>query len=214
MYPSERSELSVTSLTFLSNEAPNTLAVILNVFHHLQVTPRLTVASDLTWGDVREHNIIFIGHYQTLHIFKNYFDHLRYKYQLSPFVIYYTPRYTDTLEAITIPSSKQDGFRHDYALVAKFPGGSGNTILLICAFSGFGKVKATELLASPENFKKAYAGTLEQLPPYFEALVRIYGIGNMGFEADFVHFDVIDPGTFSQAPVSGYSAQRESVHSN
>ncbi|HKJ68270.1 MAG TPA: hypothetical protein VKA68_09975 [bacterium] len=210
MYPDESADISETSLTYLSNEIPRTLSVILQYFQHSPNTPRLTVASDLTWDDIQAHNIIFIGHYQTLQIFKNYFDHLRYKYQLSPPVLYYTPDYTDTLESISVPSRNKDGFHHDYTTIAKFPGGNGNTILLICSFSRFGKVKAAELLSSTETLQHAYQPTLEDLPTYFEMLVRIYGVRSMGFQTDFVHFDAIDPNTFSEISVSRYSAHRES----
>ncbi|MEJ2052193.1 MAG: hypothetical protein P8Y60_20565, partial [Calditrichota bacterium] len=179
MHPQSQSQFSEKSITFLGKEVPKSLSMILQELQQFRVPTRLALASELNWDDLKENNIIFIGHYQTLQILENYFTRLRYKYNISPQTIYYTPANADTLNSISLLDSDTDGFRHDYAVIAKFPGGSGNTILLICSFYSFGKVKATELISSPEGFTQTHSGAPAKLPPYFEMLVQIYGAGNL-----------------------------------
>lgn len=195
--------------TFLGREVPQALALLLQELRPLRIKPRITLASELDWGDLKENNIIFIGHYQTLRSLNGYFNHLRYKASAFPHTIYYTPTFRDTVNTITLPGAEEDNLRHDYAVVAKFPGGSGNTILLICSFYSFGKVQATELLTAPGKLNNTLTGISGTLPRYFELLIQIYGAGNMGFQSEVMHFDPIEPERFNQAMLSGDSGGGE-----
>lgn len=209
IHPEYQSVSSGTPATFLGKEVPEAMSMLLQEFQPLHIQPKIALASELNWRDLKENNIIFIGHYQTLRSLNSYFNHLRYKAGSSPRTIYYTPTYRDTVDAIALSSSEEDDLSHDYAVVAKFPGGNGNSILLICSFYSFGKVEATELLTSPEKLNAAFTGIDGGLPPYFELLLQIYGAGNMGFQSEILDFDPIDPGAFNQAMLSGGTGGRE-----
>ena len=195
-FPEMKKSINETVLTYLGKEIPWSLQHLFSVFRRLEKKIKLKLASELLWEDVQENNIIFVGHFKTLKIMSHFFNNLRYKVELFPHEIHYMPNYTDTLETISLNSYYRYGFHNDYAIVAKFPGGNNNTIMMFTSFSSFGKIESVKTLTDPQFPQKvldSQANKFEKMPPYFEVLFRVYGVEKTGFPTEILHFDEIDP---------------------
>ena len=196
-YPELEQRQLNTSNSYLGIEAPYVAAYITKQFSKANKDLKLKLASELSWQDLQNSNVIYVGNIKSLHKMKYYFNYLHFKYSLFPHTIYFTPTSADTLEKIDVTGGGGD-FHDDYAIVAKFPGNHNNTIMLITSFSSFGQVEPLKILTSynfEEELKKANF-IKEDIPKYFEILFRVEGIDKSGLNTEIVHFLKINENYF------------------
>jgi len=194
--PGEKDKISKTNTTYLGEEVPNCIWYLSNLFQGTGKSVKIKLASNIQFEDLQQNNIIFIGHFKNIRIFNYFFDDLRFKVQLFPHKIFYTPNHSDTLETISLVSYYRYGFHDDFAIVAKVPGGNNNIIMLITSFSAFGKIEATRELVEPTLINDLLDRKIisqKSSPFYFEAMYKIHGVVKTGFRRDILHFHEIDP---------------------
>ena len=188
-YPELAKRQLNTSNSYLGVEAPFITSFINSQFGKANKELELKLASELSWQDLQNNNIIYVGNIKSLYKMKYYFNYLHFKFSLFPHTIYFTPTLKDTLEKIDVIGGGGD-FHDDYAIVAKFPGSYNNTIMLITSFSSFGQVEPLKILTSynfEEELKEANF-IKETIPEYFEILFRVEGIDKSGLNTDIVRF--------------------------
>ncbi len=201
VHPEEKDRINETNLSYLGKEVPWCLQKLFNIFKGFDKDRvKIKLASCLLWENIHENNIIFIGHFKTLRIMSHFFDRLRFKYQLFPHKIYYCPNHTDTLETISLESYYRHGFHSDFAVVAKFPGGNNNTIMIITSFSSFGKIESLKKLTDstfPTEILNGKYTNNKTFSPYFEILFRVYGIEHYGYNTEILKFNEADTNIFN-----------------
>jgi hypothetical protein len=120
-------------------------------------------------------------------------DKLRYKAQLFPHKVFYTPNFKDTVETFTLESYYRYGFHDDFPIIAKFPTTDKNVIMLITSFSSFGKTESLkELLSSnltDQLIEKNFISG--EIPQFFEILFKVHGVERTGFNTDIMYFHEI-----------------------
>jgi len=192
-----------TSNSYLGIEAPYVTAYITKQFSKANKDLELKLASELSWQDIQNNNIIYVGNIKSLYRIKYYFNYLHFKYSLFPHTIYFTPTPNDTTGRIDIISGGGT-FHDDYAIVAKFPGNHNNTIMLITSFSSFGQVEPLKILTS-YNFEEELKKTNfieENMPKYFEILFKVEGIDKSGLSTEIVRFLKINEKSFRHNTVN------------
>jgi hypothetical protein len=192
-YPELEKRQLNTSNSYLGVEAPYVTSFITRQFSKANKDLKLKLASELSWQDLQNNNIIYVGNIKSLYKMKYYFNYLRFKFSLFPHTIYFTPTHQDTVEKIDVMGGGGD-FHDDYAIVAKFPGSYNNTIMLITSFSSFGQVEPLKKLTS-YNFEEELEKTnfiKEKIPKYFEIFFRVEGIDKSGMNTEILRFLEID----------------------
>ena len=182
-----------TPLSYLGMEVPFITSKLTKVFRGDEEKFKIKLASDLVWQDVQKNNIIFVGNEKTLRFMRFFLDKLRFKVQLFPHNIYYTPNHKDTTETYSLESYYRYGFHDDFPIVAKFQTTDKNIIMLIISFSSFGRIEALkELTSSTINEKLKEKDFInKEMPRFFEILFKVHGVERTGFNTEILHFDEI-----------------------
>jgi hypothetical protein len=191
--PEAKGQYIQTPLTYLGMEVPYVVSRLTKVFSGDENRLKIKLASDLVWQDVQKNNIIYIGSEKSLRIMSSFLEQLRFKINLFPHKIFYTPNYKDTVETITLESYYRYGFHDDFPIVAKFPTTDKNIVMLMVSFSSFGRVEAIKELTTPA-FPKILQNKhfiQNEVPYYFEILFKVHGIERSGFDTEVLHFHEI-----------------------
>lgn len=191
--PELKAKFIQTPLTYLGMEAPYIVSNLTRVFRGDDNKFKIKLCSDLTWQDIQKNNIIFIGSEKTLRIMRYFLNKLKYKVNLFPHKISYTPNYKDTVDTYTLESYYRYGFHDDYSIVAKFPTTDKNIVMMILSFSSFGKTESLKELTSPQLTDELEKKGLikDEIPPYFEMLFKVHGVERTGFNTEILHFDEV-----------------------
>ncbi|MBU2493143.1 MAG: helix-turn-helix domain-containing protein [Bacteroidetes bacterium] len=191
--PEAKAKYIQTPLTYLGMEVPYIVEKLTKVFRGDENRLKIKLASDLVWQDVQKNNIIFVGSEKTLRNMRFFLDKLRYKVNLFPHKIFYSPEHTDTVETYSLESYYRYGFHDDFPIVAKFPTTDKTTVMLMISFSSFGKIEMLKELTSSSFIDKLTNDNFieKNMPPYFEILFKVHGVERTGFNTDILHFHEI-----------------------
>jgi hypothetical protein len=187
-HPDEHSDLSGYGHHFLGDEIPWCLQEITRIFRGYNVDISVKLSSELTFEDIRHHNIIFIGDFSTLGLFTPFFENSHYRIGKNPPSISYLENKIDTTEFISIQKRDNTAFQNDYVLISKIPGSGEKVLMFILSFASFGKSDAMYKLAEPD-FPQELNELMDPLPEYWELLIRVSGIERSGFYYEISHFD-------------------------
>ncbi|MFC2123676.1 hypothetical protein ACFLU5_02595 [Bacteroidota bacterium] len=187
-HPDERNDLSGFAHHFLGDEIPWCLQEITRVFRGYNVDISVKLSSELTFEDIRDHNIIFIGDFSTLGIFTPFFENSHYRIGNKPPSISYLENKIDTTEFISIQKKDNTSFQNDYVLISKIPGNGEKVLMFILSFASFGKSDAMYKLTEPD-FPQELSEIIDPLPEYWELLIRVSGIERSAFYYEISHFD-------------------------
>jgi hypothetical protein len=191
--PVEKGMYNHTPLTYLGMEVPFVASRITKIFNGDENRLKIKLASELVWQDVQRNNIIYVGSEKSLRLMSFFLKQLRFKINLFPHKIFYTPNHKDTVETISLESYYRYGFHDDFPIIAKFLTTDKNIVMLILSFSSFGRVETIKELTS-SNFSEALLNKKlikSKVPEYFEALFKVRGIERSGFNTDILYFHEI-----------------------
>lgn len=191
-HPKLRDELKAFGLSYFGEEIPWCLNEILNVFQGYDKNISVKYSSEISFQDVRNNDIIFIGDFSTLGNLNLFLENTHYNFKLTPPGIVYLDADNDTLEQISIHNPPDEMFQNDYALVTKFRSYEDNLMMMFLSFSPFGKSEALYKLTE-ESFPEELKTIQQPLPAYWDLLIKVSGIESSGFYYDIVHFDAITP---------------------
>jgi hypothetical protein len=197
-YPKRYKDFSTSNVSYLGVESSYSVSYLTKVFNQQSNKLKLKLVSELTWQDIQQNNIIFVGSIKTIRNLNYLFNYLRFNYNLFPHTIYYTPTHADTVNTFTLVPGRRGKFFDDYSIIAKCPGSHNNTIMLIVSFSSFGTVESMKRLLSPsfENVLIKDKMINKEIPKYFETLFKVKGIEGSGFNTDILYFHKINPEEF------------------
>lgn len=180
-----------TELSFLGKSSVDTFPDILKPLFSWNKKVNVKLSSELTWDDIANNNIIFIGSFKTLGILNSLMVNLNSSYRIHPNTIFYKDEEVDSVFEYKAPKDTKTGFLKDHALVAKLPGPNSNTIII---FTGTHDIGQSATLASFTNskflteFEKNFDAEIDS-KKLFEAVFEVQGFERTGFHPNLIHFN-------------------------
>ena len=141
---------------------------------------------ELQADDIRNYDIIYVGPITRLGpLASDYHLQSRFRFDAA------TSGVTDTTSGKTyLPEGDLGAHHKDYALVARYPGPTGNSIMVITSGGrNAGLLQVVRSLTSPEglkDFRLAAGNGPANLPASFEALLAVSGYKQTDLAADLV----------------------------
>lgn len=148
-FPEKRSKTYKASSAFLLKNSVYALQHLLPLFNEHPATS-IRLASELTAGDLRDYNIVYLGLYKTLGLLDGYL-------QGSNFVISKNRpelkhKQADKLYQVTGDLEQE---YTDYGSFAKFNGPSGNLFYIFSGFSDASVIQIAKYLTNPKRLNSA-----------------------------------------------------------
>jgi hypothetical protein len=151
-------------------------------------------SSELTWEDIKQNNIIFLGCLKTLYKMDSFMEKLHFRYSFYPHTIYRVDAFDDTTESLSAyynpynsfgdsilnpdlkPDPTKKNYNRDYAITALIPGPNNSHIFIFAGFYAIGVDAATRYFGDfsldtlDEKVKADITST-----GYFEMLFEVGG---------------------------------------
>ncbi len=175
---------------FLDRYCSWSLLDILPIFYGYKKKLTLKLASELTWNDFYQYNLLFVGSFKTLGILESVFDNLRVNYELLPLpnkIIIRDSLMTRSRVLPTLMSKTQPFFQREYSYIAKLPGPNHNVLMLLIGFNYLGVESAVKMVTRPDlllRCERDVRKALNEMPSYFEAVYEV-----QGFEKTTMYFN-------------------------
>ncbi len=190
--------ISIPDWKIMPKSAASHYGKLLSIFYLNTNNLDLKPTDELTWNEIENNNIIYIGHFHNLNILNSIFPRNRLIPQIKSIdhgvKEYYIKVQTseiDTLYPVILSVDKSRKLETDYVVVTKIPGPRNNVILFICSFSSMGRLKLVETLTTAQMLKKLEQDILQEndkIPRYFEMLVKVSGFLDRGLDSKIIHF--------------------------
>lgn len=188
-YPSHKSQFSKTHNKYLDESIPFCLSYILGSFVLHNKDFKLKLSSEVLPEDIRNNNIIFIGPYKCLDIFKEITKDLHFEYHGESVTLnFYEDNSGDVLSFPFRNTGKE--IRLDHAMVVKVAGMYNNEFIFFTSYHHFGNIAAVKLFTNPNSHEI----TKQLKSNYFEALFEIEGvnIARMDLNIKLLHYYPLD----------------------
>lgn len=158
---------------------------------------KIRVASRLTWQDVQDHNIIFMGGFRTLGILNYFMQKSHLRFGLFPHEIYQLDDQGDTTKVLKsfygeVPFKK---YNKDFATVIKMPGPADNHVIIFAGFFFIGIDGALRFMMNPSisvDTNEKVAKTIDQKPRYFESIFEVEGFSSTRLEIKILEFQQLN----------------------
>ncbi len=147
------------------------------------------LGSNLQWEDFNRNNIVFVGSFKTLRLFKNLLDGHHFDYIISPNTLIFKDILKDTTYSYQAPKDHATGQVKDYAILSRFPGPNNNIITIISSTHDVGHISTVKYFTSDktlEEFEQEYFHG-EKSEYYFDALFEVKGFLRTGFQPKLLH---------------------------
>lgn len=180
---------------YLGYSVPYVLKGLIPVFHGTDF--EICLMSEFNNRYLQQYNIIFVGLYKTMGLFKTYFQH-------SDFIVDDTNNRleiidsTGNITASYIQNGKAENIHDDYAIAAKFPGPNHNYIFLFSSFHDIGIIECVKTFTTPELFETTSSkikSTYGNIPNNFELLIKVIGANRTDISSEIQYINQIDPKT-------------------
>lgn len=168
-------------------ELPEILSQLRQSSHDI----KMSLASKVTYDDLRENNIIYLGSLKSLGIIRNFMSDLRLQFALCPHRIMLTSPEGDTTNVYKTSFDLAQDFKFtDYSVVVKFPGMNDNHILIISAFHAWDTGSTVKCLIDEQFLKKVEKqfSISQSFPHYFEMLFQLDGYRRTSLNTQVLHF--------------------------
>jgi len=201
-YPQYNDLFPDTMNTFIHKDYAWCLQDFLKIFFSFQKNVSFKLVSRLSLKDLINNNVIFLGSFKRIGIFKKFFQYSHFKFQLyseetsvdwkNKFWLYpnqkilYKPDNKDTTIIYERVGSVLDS-HNDYAIVAKFPGPNNNKILFFASFYSAGIYEAVRTFTQRESLRaveEEMRSQLGHIPENFEILFEAIGIDRTGYKIE------------------------------
>jgi len=156
------------------------------------------ITSEVALDDIRNNNIIFMGHFHNLKHLKNYLPNKRFhphtRYLLNTRHperhLRVTASDIDTTYQINFNYGEESALNNDYVVVAKFPGPNNNIFLFIVSFQSMGRLETMNILTDENLYpllEREILSLIDEIPHYFELLIEVKGFQEEGFQTKVKH---------------------------
>jgi hypothetical protein len=172
---------------------------ISNMLSYAGMPLEVKITTEVTLEDIRNNNIVFIGHFHNLKHLNRYLPNAHFfpytEYRMSERHPYRHIRVVnsgvDTLYQLDFHYGETSALNSDYVLVSRVPGPMGNVFVFFISFLSLGRIEAIKILTDEVLFSRLTAELKQsstQITPYFEMLIEVKGQEEKGFETQVKHF--------------------------
>ncbi len=193
-HPAQQSKYKPAGFSYLGYSTPFVLKDLLPVFHQ-EHDIEICLMSEFNNRYLQQYNIIFVGLYKTMGLFKTYFQHSAFTVDDRNNIL----RINDSL-GNEVKNFSQNGqvenVHDDYAIAAKFPGPNHNSIFLFSSFHDSGLIECVKTFTTPALLKKTCAeikSTCGDIPNNFEVLIKVVGANRTDINSEILHINRLNP---------------------
>ena len=173
-YPEKKNKLFPLEFTYLRPSSSFSLLHILPLFNSSSVKMIPKLASELTWSDIENSNLIYIGPFKNMHILDKLLEKLNLSFNSNPFskghsTLYLNDEDGNVLSEFEATSKSQEESYLDFGVLAKFKGSKDNTIMFILGFDELAIMSAVTTITDTnyEAIKNNDPDKTEIKQPYY-----------------------------------------------
>ena len=193
------SDVYLPGWDIIPKEAAINLLKIKDVLAGIKTPLDVKITSEVTLDEIRNSNIIYLGHFHNLGHLKAYLPNKRV-HQITKYspgqkhperFIRISTTEIDTLYQFSFQYSQESAMNHDFVLLSKVPGPNDNTLLFIVSFLPLGRLEIVKMLTDKQLLSQIESEILsiaEKVTPHFELLIEVKGYREKGFEMKIKHF--------------------------
>ena len=187
------------SFTFLRPSAPWGLMHILPILQNSTKSVSLKLASQFTSDDFKANNVVFIGSFKTLYVFRNFLHIFKLDYSTAPPSSFRIEDGIGDSPHVFKPERLSAGnLEKDYGVVAKGQGPDGSFILMLLGFSESGVIQAAQAASDPRllsTIAEQYPPNTDINPASMTAVLAAEGMTQSLFHSDIKYLAGIGPPT-------------------
>ncbi len=175
--------------TLLGKFAINCLHDLNQYFNAKDKKTEIMLGSNLQWEDLNRNNIVFVGSFKTLRLFKNLLNDHYFEYIISPNTLIFKDHSKDTTYSYQAPKDHATGQVRDYAILSRFPGPNQNVITIFSSTHDVGHISTVKYFTSDKSlqeFEDEYFRD-EKGACFFDALFEVQGFLRTGFQPKLLH---------------------------
>lgn len=195
-YPEMGKKISPLNFTYLRPSISLSLTEIIPILKSSGNDITVKLASELTWADINNHNVIYIGSFKTTYILDEILNSNNVDIQVRPpkLIISSSKQESQTTFVADLPDQGQ---RHlDYGLLVKTKASADNIIMFVLGFDEVGIMASTKKLTDPgliTLLENDYQNNKIQKPFYFKIVLETQGFRRTEFTSDIKYFEQINP---------------------
>jgi hypothetical protein len=197
-FVSDHPELSKTyrstSHTLFGKFVLNCLSDLNSFFISQGKKINITLGSNLQWEDLNRNNVVFVGSFKTLRLFKNLLNNHHFEYIIHPNTLNFHDTQKDSTYSYQSPKNHTTGQVKDYAIFSRFLGPNNNIITIFSSTHDVGHISTVRYFTEAgnlENFETTYLKDKEN-DYYFDALFEVLGFSRTGFQPKLLHMAWIE----------------------
>lgn len=179
--------LEVTDFTLMSKIAPFGLKMISDWFSQTKTPYNLELESNLTFNNVRENNILFIGQYKTMNISRSLFLSSSNVFSLYDDGF----QYKSNEKEIIYNTKHNPNVRVEYAMVSYTSLSPGKKAFYFVSNNDIGAM-ATLRCFTDRNWLREFVKQLPGKNAHFNALFEVSGIQRTDVSCKLVELEVLD----------------------
>ena len=196
IHPEIDNKIFPLNFTYLRPSISLSLTEILPIIKSSSNDITVKLASELTWSDIDNHNIIYIGSFKTTYILNEILNSNNIDIQVRPpkLIISSSDQESQSTFVADLPDQGQ---RHlDYGLLVKTKSSADNIIMFVLGFDEVGIMASTKKLTDPDLItvlESDYQNNNIQKPFYFKLVLETQGFRRTEFTSDIKYFEQINP---------------------
>ncbi len=178
---------------FFSREVVWPLQYIMPVLVNAKSKFSFYLASTLTYHELQNNDIIFIGNYNATGVLKDVLEKLYFKYDRKNHNIQ-AVFYPDSIITYSFDPGAEE-FHRDYCLLTLIPGPAKNNILIITGSHATGVTGMARYISDPSNFfevEKLFVKKFHKMPDYYQLLLEVKGYDRRPFTTEIKAFYPIE----------------------
>lgn len=188
--PQLKDKYELLNFTYLPLVTAFGLPDILNELNTLTRKPLIKLASTLTWEDLENNNVIFLGSLKALYKLDTLMTKTNIRYSFSPNKLRII---NDKGEVITsFDFTYRSGtYQKDFSIIVKTTGAKNNTILFLTGFSELGMYESVRAAVNSNLWTRIKDFTKKEISDdlhYFEIISQTEGIEHTVFNSEIKHF--------------------------
>ncbi len=156
---------------------------------------RVQRSQAITPAELKKNNIIYLGYYQSMGVFKDVTQKLTFYFDMDQKLAIARLGSPDSTLIFKHAGSFKE-HHNDYCIVYHLPGPTNNNILIISSFTSTGTMGAAKFLTDPDKLlelKKLFMQKYEKMPKYFELIFQVSGYYRTDFNTQIRAIRKIDP---------------------
>lgn len=189
VHPGLIGKITKNRMTYINKQAPVGLFSMMQMFGGNQAETEMKFSSQLSWEDLRNKHIIFIGSIKTIGFLKNTIEKLGLKYDLeNTSFIYQT---ADSL--LNFNNRSENYLQNEHACLIHFKTADGRKILFLLSDSDIGNIAAIKFLTDDKSIR-ILMDKAEIIGSNFKAVFQVKGRELTDFQVELLRVDpIIDP---------------------